>query len=59
MCIRDRSHYVAELVANVQRSVRRHADISVLRFLLYPSGLTTEDEARIRKDDAGVIWLGK
>jgi len=35
------SHYVAELVANVQRSVRRHADISVLRFLLYPSGLTT------------------
>ncbi len=24
-----------------------------------PSGLLTEDKPRIRKDDAGVIWLGK
>ena len=36
-----------------------HANISKLRILLYPSELTPEDEARIREDDAGVIWLGK
>ena len=53
------SKYVVELLAHVQRSVRRHADISALRFLLYPSGLTAADEAGIRKDDVGVIWLGR
>ena len=51
------SHYVVNLVKNVQQSVRKHSDISKLRFLLYPSGLTPEDKAQIQKDDAGVIWL--
>lgn len=40
-------------------SVRVHTDIAKLRFLLYPSKLTTEDADRNRRDDAGVIWLGK
>lgn len=53
------SRYVVNLVKNVQQSVRKHSDISKLRFLLYPSGVTPEDKARIQKDDAGVIWLGK
>jgi len=53
------SHYVTELVRNVQRSVRKHSDIAKLRFLLYPSNLTSEDAAKIWKDDAGAIWLAK
>ena len=53
------SKYVVNLVKNVQQAVRKHSDISKLRFLLYPSGLTPGDRAQIQKDDAGVIWLGK
>ena len=62
MGIRKREHwseYVVQLIRNVQASVRRHSDIGKLRFLLYPSGLGPDDVARIRQDDAGVIWLGK
>jgi DNA repair photolyase len=51
------SRYVANLLTNVQQSIRRHSDIAKLRFLLYPSRLLDKDEARIREDDAGVIWL--
>ncbi len=53
------SRYAADLIANVQTSVRRYSDIGKLRFLLYPLRLTPEDEARIRQDDAGVVWLGR
>ena len=53
------SRYAADLIANVQRSMRRFSDIGKLRFLLYPSHLTDEDRARIASDDAGVIWLGR
>ena len=52
------SQYVVDLIANVQQSVRRHFDIDKLRFLLYPSRLLPEHIERIKKDDAGVIWLG-
>jgi DNA repair photolyase len=58
--IRQRLHwsrYVAKLVSRTQRAVRKHSDISKLRFLLYPSGLLPDDKARIQKDDAGVVWL--
>ena len=60
--IRKRKHwsrYTAQLVTNVQQSVRARCDISKLRFLLYPSRLLPKDKARIRKDDAGVVWLEK
>lgn len=53
------SKYVADLIANVQQSIRRHFDIGKLRFLLYPSNLLPEHRVEIEKDDAGVIWLGK
>ena len=53
------SRYVTELVSRVQQAVRTQSDISKLRFLLYPSGLLPQDRARIERDDAGVIWLGK
>lgn len=53
------SHYVADLITNVQASARRHSDVSKVRFLVYPSRLTAQDAAEIKKDDAGVIWLGK
>jgi DNA repair photolyase len=59
--IRKREHwseYVMQLIRNVQASVHRHSDIGKLRFLLYPSGLLPGHVARIRQDDAGVIWLG-
>jgi DNA repair photolyase len=53
------SRYVVDLIQHVQSSVRRFHDIGKLRFLLYPSGLTPGDVARVREDDAGVVWLGK
>jgi len=53
------SRYVASLIGHVQSSVRRFHDIKKLRFLLYPSRLRNEDLATIRRDDAGVVWLGK
>ena len=53
------SRYVVELLANTQSSVRRHFDITKLRFLLYPSRLLPRDLMEIREDDAGVVWLGK
>jgi DNA repair photolyase len=60
--IRKREHwsrYVVEMIRLVQNSVQRHATLSQLRFLLYPSALLPEDVAVIRLNDAGVIWLGK
>jgi hypothetical protein len=53
------SAYVVALLHNVQQSVRLHSDISKLRFLLYPSRLLPEHVEAIKKDDAGVIWLGE
>jgi DNA repair photolyase len=53
------SAYVVDLIRNVQQSVRQHSDIAKLRFLLYPSRLLPEHVEAIKKDDAGVIWLGK
>jgi len=53
------SRYVTELVRSVQQSTRRHAAIERLRFLLYPSQLSPEDQRTIRADDEGVVWLGK
>lgn len=53
------SRYVVDLIKHVQYSVRRFHDIGKLRFLLYPSGLTPDDLAKIRRDDAGIVWLGK
>jgi DNA repair photolyase len=53
------SRYVADLIRHIQHSVRRFHDLSKLRFLLYPDGLTPSDVATIRRDDAGVVWLGK
>ena len=53
------SRYVVGLIQHVQCSVRRFHDISKLRFLLYPDGLTSEDLTRVGEDDAGVVWLGK
>jgi DNA repair photolyase len=42
------SNYVTELVSNVQHAVRKHSDISKLRFPLYPSALLPEGRARIQ-----------
>ena len=53
------SRYVVNLIANIQQATRERGMIDKLRFLLYPSGLTEQDEAAIRSDDDGVIWLGK
>jgi len=55
----NRSAYTVELLRNVQAAMRKHMSVKQLRFLLYTSALTPEDEARIRKDPAGVIWLVK
>jgi DNA repair photolyase len=54
---RQWSPYVAGLVSDMQRAMRKHMTTTKLRFLLYPTGLTPEDEASIREADAGVVWL--
>ncbi len=53
------SRYIVDVINRVQHSVRQFHDIGKLRFLLYPGDLTPEDLVRVRKDDAGVVWLGK
>ena len=51
------SRYTTELIFNIQQSTRWFHDINKLRILLYPSRLAKEDIEKIRKDDAGVVWL--
>ena len=53
------SPYVADLIKNLQVAMRKHMTTRKLRFLLYPKGLLDEDLAKIEKNKAGVIWLGK
>ena len=53
------SPYVADLIKNLQRAMRKHMTTRKLRFLLYPANLLDEDLAKVEKDKAGVIWLGK
>ncbi len=55
--MQHRSPYMANLIANVQQSVRRHGDIKDLRFLLYSKGMAPADLTRVRRDKAGIIWL--
>jgi len=55
----NRSAYTVELSRNVQAAMRKHMSVKQLRFLLYTSALTPDDEARIRKAPAGVVWLTK
>ncbi len=57
--VKEWSRYVVRLVSTVQYSVRAHYDLDRLRILLYPSRLTADDVARIRGDDAGVVWLAR
>ena len=52
------SHYCAELIATVQQVMQELGVLGKLRFLLYPSHLTDADRRRIRRNDAGVKWLG-
>jgi len=59
--IRKRVHwspYAAAMLGNLQVAMRKRMNTKQLRFLLYPKGLSGPDEAEIRKDDAGVVWLG-
>lgn len=51
------SPYVAALIANIQEAMRKHMTTNKLRFLLYPTDLRNEDLAKIKRDNAGVIWL--
>ncbi len=51
------SPYVAGLIGNLQKSMRRHMTTDRLRFLLYPSNLAEQDETNIRKAGVGVVWL--
>lgn len=53
------SDYAARLVSNMQQSTHKLYDIQRLRILLYSSRLTAEDVRHVRKDERGVIWLGK
>jgi DNA repair photolyase len=52
------SAYTRVLLGRIQEALRVRQAIEKLRFLLYPANLHPEDLAAIRKDDAGVRWLG-
>lgn len=55
---KNRSPYVADLVARIQEAVRQvYGDASKLRFLSYGKDLLDADRARIKQDPDGVIWL--
>jgi len=51
------SDFCKEVVLKVSSNCQIIVQITCLRILLYPSRLTEDDAARIREDDAGVIWL--
>ena len=51
------SAYTANLVRNIQKAMGRHMTVEKVRVLLYPAGLTDQDQKAIRKADSGVIWL--
>jgi hypothetical protein len=53
------SAYTCGLLNNTQQPLRRFGTLEKLRFLLYPSRLTPEDEQWIRDHSQGVRWLGK
>jgi DNA repair photolyase len=53
------SPYAADLVEKLQGSIKRYGMQGKLRYLLYPKSLTDADRNRIRKNDAGVVWLGE
>jgi DNA repair photolyase len=52
------SPYAADLVQKLQGAITRYGMDGKLRYLLYPKNLNDADRNRIRKNDAGVIWLG-
>ena len=47
------------VVSTVQGVMERAGAIEKLRFLLYSSNLEEDARRQIRKDERGVIWLGK
>jgi len=51
------SPYVADLIRDLQASLRHHGMAEKLRFLLYPTKLQPADKAHIEADDTGVVWL--
>jgi len=53
------SAYCAALVSTVQWVMERAGAIEKLRLLLDPSHLEEDARRQIRKDERGVVWLGK
>lgn len=53
------SAYATRLLNNVQDALRGFGALDKLRFLLYPSRLTPEDERWICEHSEGVRWLGR
>ncbi len=53
------SRYAQQLAQTTQASVRANFDIRDLRFLLYRSYLNAANERLLRRDDAGIVWLGQ
>jgi DNA repair photolyase len=56
-CRKKWSPYVGNLIADMQRAMRKHLTINMLRFLLYPTGLRKAELSDIQADDGGVVWL--
>jgi DNA repair photolyase len=53
------SPYAADLVQKLQVAISRYGMDGKLRYLLYPKKLNEADRNRIRKNDAGIVWLGE
>jgi len=61
-CIRkasNRSKYVRDLIENVISIASKKKVLDKTHFLLYPSSLTAEDSAALKKYEKGIIWLEK
>ena len=51
------SQYTYDLIRNLQSSVRKHSDISKLKFLLYPKNLQQEHLNHLKRNNDGIVWL--
>ncbi len=55
----NRSKYIRDLIDNVISIATKKKVLDKTHFLLYPSSLTAEDKAALKKYEKGIIWLEK
>ena len=51
------SQYTYDLIRNLQSSVKKHSDVSKLKFLLYPNNLEQKHLNSLKRNKSGIVWL--